>query len=61
MPVNPALLADNSASAFFVGNDAGMKNNTEEFPNIFRLDDLLLFNRAFTEEDAAKLKEYYGL
>lgn len=61
MPVNPALLTDNSAPAFFVGNDAGMKNNTEEFPNIFRLDDLLIFNKAFTDADAAKLKDYYGL
>ena len=61
MPVNPALLADNSAPTFFVGNDAGMKNNTEEFPNIFRLDDLLVFHKAFTDEDAAVLKAYYGL
>lgn len=61
MPVSPALLADNSAPTFFVGNDAGMKNNTETFPNIFRLDDLLVFRKAFTDEDAAKLKTYYGL
>ena len=59
MPIDPALLRDNSAPTFFVGNDAGMKNNTEEFPNIFRLDDLFVFNRAFTDADAAKLKAYY--
>ena len=55
------LLADNSAPRFFVGNDAGMENNTKEFPNIFRLDDLFIFNHAFTDEDAGELKEYYGL
>ncbi|MBR0509876.1 MAG: alkaline phosphatase family protein [Clostridia bacterium] len=60
MPVAQNLLADNSAPRFFIGNDAGMENNTKEFPNIFKLDDLLLFNYAFTEKDARKLGRYYA-
>ena len=48
------------AFPFVVGNDVGRKNNSEIFPNIFRMDDLLLFNGAFTDEDAEKLKQYYG-
>ena len=61
IPVTPSLLADNSAPVFAAGNDTGMKNNTEAFPNIFRLDDLILFRRAFTDEDAKQLAAYYGL
>ena len=51
--------ADFSAPAFVVGNDAVMKNNTETHPVLFKLDDLLLFNGAFTDADAAKLEAYY--
>lgn len=58
--VDGKLLADNSAPEFFIGNDAGMENNTKEFPNIFRLDDLLLFDGAFTDADVKRLGEYYA-
>ena len=44
---------------FVVGNDVGHKNNTEVFPNIFRMDDLLVFDGAFGEDEIAALKEYY--
>ena len=45
---------------FVVGNDVGHKNNTETFPNIFRMDDLLVFDGALTDADAQTLKDYYG-
>ena len=38
-----------------------MKNNTEDFPNIFRMDDLFLFNGAFGADDAKKLAAYYHM
>ena len=38
MPVAAALLADNSAPVFCVGDDVRGKNNTEDFPNLFRMD-----------------------
>ena len=50
---------DLDAFPFVVGNDVGHKNNTEVFPNLFRMDDLLLFSAALTDKDVEKLKEYY--
>ena len=44
---------------FTVGNDVGHKNNIRDFPNIFRMDDLLIFGGAFTDADAAALEDYY--
>ena len=38
----------------------GHKNNVKDFPNIFRMDDLLVFDGALTEEDIQNLKAYYG-
>ncbi len=44
---------------YVAGNDVGHKNNTETFPNIFRMDDLLVFGRALNDADVEKLKGYY--
>lgn len=53
---------DIDTDAFVVGNDAGDRSaNTTLYPNLFRMDDLLVFGRAFTDADAAKLKAYYGV
>ena len=51
--------ADFSAPTFVVGNDSVMKNNTETHPVIFKADDLLLFNGAFTTADVETLGAYY--
>ena len=51
--------ADFSAPTFVVGNDSVMKNNTETHPVIFKADDLLLFNGAFTAADVETLGAYY--
>ena len=61
--VKPAapLLRDNAGGVFVIGNDTRMKNNTEDFPNIFRMDDLFLFNGAFGADDAKKLAAYYHM
>lgn len=45
---------------FVVGNDVGRKNNVDVFPNIFRMDDLLVLSGAVTDADVAALKDYYG-
>ncbi len=50
--------ADNG-SPFAVGNDVGHKNNVRDFPNIFRMDDLLVFGDALTDADVKELEEYY--
>ena len=47
------------AFPFVVGNDVGRKNNTETFPNIFRMDDLIVFDGAFTDADAETLRTFY--
>ena len=60
LKVPAAVLADNSGAVFTVGDDTRHLNNTKDFPNVFRTDDLLLFNGAFTDADAAKLAAYYG-
>ena len=50
--------ADNGCP-FVVGNDVGRKNNITDFPNIFRMDDLLVFGDALTGADVEALREYY--
>ena len=60
MPVPANCLADNSAPVFRVGDDTRGRNNTEDFPNLFKMDDLLIFRGAFTQADAKKLGAYYG-
>ena len=50
--------ADNGCP-YVVGNDVGHKNNVRDFPNIFRMDDLLVFDGALTDADVKELEEYY--
>ena len=52
--------APDNGCPFVVGNDVGHKNNVREFPNIFRMDDLLVFGSALGDAEIGKLKEYYG-
>ena len=47
------------ALPFTVGNEASMKINTENNALIY-LDDLIVFGKAFDENDINKLKEYYN-
>lgn len=51
--------ADYSAPVFVVGNDSVMKNNIETHSVLFKLDDLLIFSKAFTPADVEKLGKYY--
>ena len=51
--------ADYSAPAFVVGNDSVMKNNIETHSVLFKLDDLLIFSKAFTPADVETLGAYY--
>ena len=60
MPVDPTVMRDNTGALFTVGDDTRRKNNTEDFPNLFKADDLLIFRGAFTDAEAAKLAAYYG-
>lgn len=60
-PLEEQFLCDlDSGAPFVAGNDVGGKNNTEIFPNLFRMDDLLVFADALTDDDVAALKTYYA-
>ena len=60
-PLEEQYLCDlDSGLPFVIGNDVGGKNNTESFPNLFRMDDLLVFSGALDEADAESLKTYYA-
>lgn len=48
------------SNIFTVGNDTENDNNNRAFPNLFRMDDLLLFSSALSEEEIAALSRYYG-
>lgn len=48
------------ALPFTVGEEASHKENISK-GFIFNMDDLFIFNKAFTEEDVGKLKAYYGM
>ena len=52
--------APDNGCPFVVGNDVGHNNNIRDFPNIFRMDDLLVFDGALTDEDIHALEAYYG-
>ena len=56
----PAYFSDESMDAlpFTVGNEASHKINTEN-DALICMDDLLIFGKAFTREDAEKLASYY--
>lgn len=53
------MIADIKTEKFVVGNDAGHQHNDKTWPCIFRMDDLLIFDGAFDENDVKKLEEYY--
>ena len=58
-PLPAGFTGSFDAFPFVVGNDVGRKNNTEIFPNLFRMDDLLLFGTALTDGDVEKLEAFY--
>ena len=58
-PLPAGFFGSADAFPFVVGNDVGRKNNTEIFPNIFRMDDLLVFGCALTDADVGKLEAFY--
>ena len=58
-PLPAGFFGSADAFPFVVGNDVGRKNNTEIFPNIFRMDDLLIFGSALTDEDVGRLEAFY--
>lgn len=60
VPLPEAFCGDSSSGLFAVGSDAGGKRNREERPAIFRMDDLLVFNRALDDESVRLLQTYYG-
>lgn len=45
---------------FTIGEE-GSNTENQKAGNLFNMDDLIVFNRAFTEDDAKKLAAYYGL
>ena len=52
--------ADNPEYPFTVGNDGAGTYNNEKYQLIFNMDDLFIFDGAFTDEDIKKLKAYYN-
>ena len=59
-PLPAGFFGSADAFPFVVGNDVGRRNNTEIFPNLFRMDDLLLFGTALTDEDVERLEKFYN-
>lgn len=58
--IDPEFLCDMDTLPFTVGNDAAHQHNDKEFNFIFNMDDLLIFDGAFTDKDVETLKKYYG-
>lgn len=58
-PVEERYLGSMDGLPFTVGNDAACQHNDKYFNFIFNTDDLLVFDGAFDEEDAEKLRKYY--
>ena len=46
---------------FAVGDNSTGTFNTEKYPSTFLMDDFIIFDGAFTQEDVDKLKKYYNL
>lgn len=46
---------------FTVGNECSFRGNNEFYRNLFNLDDLIVFNKALSENEVAGLAEYYGI
>ncbi len=59
-PMDEAFCGETVANVFSIGNDTENDNNNRAFPNIFRMDDLLLFDGVLSAEDIASLGDYYG-
>ncbi len=58
--LEPQYLVELDNLPFTVGND-GLGTYNNEIEQIFNIDDLFIFDGAFTEADINKLKEYYNM
>ena len=59
-PIPEEFMCGADAPVFVVGNDVGYENNEKHFPNLFRMDDLLILDGALDDKDIAKLEKYYS-
>ena len=53
------LIASKADRPLIIGTDAARKRNISERPQLFRVDDLLVFKGAFGRDEIALLKKYY--
>ena len=53
------IIASRSDFPLIIGTDCERKRNISDRPQIFRIDDLLVFDGVFGEDEMKKLKEYY--
>lgn len=58
--LEPQYLVELDNLSFTVGND-GLGTYNNEIEQIFNIDDLFIFNGAFTNKDINKLKKYYDM
>jgi len=59
-PIPDDFMCSADAGEFVVGNDVGFENNEKHFPNLFRMDDLLIFDGSLNDRDVEALKKYYS-